>query len=140
MKTPREILLARHRAADAKLDAIRRSALAAAGEPHLSTHHAATVILRALWRELVFPCRHVWTGLAAVWVLLLIINVAQRDTVSSVTGKPVRAEVTLVSWQVQQRWMSELLAERAAPVDAGRPRPGAARPRTENLESTRVCL
>ena len=58
----------------------------------------------------------------------------QRDPVSSVTGQPVRSPAVMMSWQVQQRWMDELLADRSASPAADRPRNVPPRPRTEENE------
>jgi len=40
----------------------------------------------------------------------------------------------MLSWQVQQRWMDELLADRSVPPTADRPRMMPPRPRTEENE------
>lgn len=80
MKTPREILLARHADASAELDALRRSVVAEL-KPAESPGWLAVA-----WRELFWQPRLVWTGLAAVWVFLLGGNIAMR-------GAAVRDEV-----------------------------------------------
>jgi hypothetical protein len=145
MKTPREILLARHRAAGPKLDAIRRAVVNDLNNKDVKAQSRAgqfgALCLRCLgtpWRELVLPNRRVWTGLAAVWGVILIINVSQRDRVSSVTGKPVSSAPVIMSWQVQQRWMNELLTDRSMPSEADRPRNVVPRPHTENCGITTV--
>ena len=138
MKTPRDILLERHRAAEPTLDAIRRGVVAGefnnkeTKEPKEGLVAWLLRCLTAPWRELILPSRRIWTGLATVWALIFIINLSQRDTISSVTGKPVRSPAVMMSWQVQQRWMNELLADRLAPPEADRPRNVTPRPRTEN--------
>jgi hypothetical protein len=145
MKTPREILLARHRVAEPKLDAIRRAVVHDLNNKDAKAQSSeagfASLCLRCLsapWRELVLPSHRVWTGLAAVWLLIFIVNVSQRDTVSSVTGKPVSSAPVMMSWQVQQRLMNELLTDRSAPPEADRPRNVTPRPRTENFGITTV--
>ena len=159
MKTPREILLARHSAAEPKLDAIRRAAVAvvcdrrilanqsserrsqtAATTPGWTTRFAS-LCLRGLttpWNELILPSRRLWTGLATVWILVFIINFSQRDPMSSVTGQPVHSSAVTMSWQVQQRWMNELFADRSTPPDADHPRITAPKPRSENYGSFAV--
>lgn len=137
MKTPRELLLTRHRDAGPRLDAIRHSVIAQqpglekAEKPSLNISFPLPGFPHRLWRELVLPSRRIWTALAAVWLLLAIINISQRDTVSSVTGKPVHSPAVMMSWQTQQRLMNELLVDRATPPDADRPREVAPQPRTE---------
>ena len=141
MKTPREILFARHQSAAPKLDAIRRSVVDELNNQDAKTRSFLSIVAslrlccsNKIWQELVFPCRRIWTGLAAVWLLLFIANFSQREPVSSVTGQPVRSQAVMMSWQAQQRWMNELLADRSAPPEADRPRNGAPKPRTENNE------
>jgi len=141
MKTPRELLFTKHRAAEPHLDTIRQAVM-----DELRHHDAKSQtwptyfvswLLRCstpLWRELILPSRRIWTGLAAVWLLLLIINVSQRDPVSGAPGQPVRSPGVMASWQVQQRWMDELLADRSTPPEADHPRIALPRPRTEKQE------
>ena len=79
MKTPREILLARHKAVEPKLDDVRQSAVAAVYDRRSSPSPTVVAILKTLWHELVLPSRRIWTGLATVWILIVIANVAMRD-------------------------------------------------------------
>ncbi len=64
--TPRERLLARHAGATAELDALRRAALP-----------AERVALRDLWRELFWVRRAAWGALAAAWLVILAVRLAQ---------------------------------------------------------------
>jgi hypothetical protein len=139
MKTPREILLARHQAAGPKLDAVRREVLRELNNKETKEQKSAFLswffgCFKISWLELFFPCRRIWTGLAAVWLLLFIVNFSQRDAVSSISGKPVRSPAVMMSWQTQQRWVNELLADRSLPPEAEHPRNFAPKPRTENRE------
>jgi len=141
MKTPREILLARHRTAVPRLDAIREAVVGglnpqAARSQTLAIGFWSLCLCfpNTLWRELILPSRRFWTGLAAVWCLLFIINVFQRDQVPGSTSQLRRAPAVMLSWQVQQRWMDELLADRSVPPTADRPRMMPPRPRTEENE------
>jgi hypothetical protein len=127
MKTPREILLEQHRAAVPKLDAIRRAVVEELNNQDAKMQSWAVNFVASclgcsnkLWRELIFPCRRIWCGLAAAWVLIFIVNFSQRDNVSSVTGKTVRSSETIMSLEAQQRWMNELFADRSSLPDADR--------------------
>ena len=139
MKTPRDILYARHQSTAPKLDAIRHEFVTELNNQATKKQSRPESLVASLldgsnklWLELVWPCHRIWTGLAAVWMLIFIVNVSQRDQVSSVTGKPVRYGEMIMSLQAQQRWVNELLADRSTPPDADRPRNFAPRPRTEN--------
>src|ERR1039458_9445800 len=109
MKTPRDLLFAHHQTAVPKLEAIRREVVRELNnqETKEQSRFAAFVSLllggfKTFCCELIFPCRRTWTGLAAVWLLLFIVNFFQRETVSSVTRQPVRSQAVMMSWQVQQ--------------------------------------
>lgn len=140
MKTPREILMSHHRTAETKLDSVRNLVIAKelgdqeAGMPSWNAPALLLWIPNKFWRELVLPSRRIWTGLAAVWLLLAIINISQRDSLSSVTGKPVHSPAVMMSWQDQQRLMNELIADRVTSPEADRPRNVTPRPRTEDCE------
>jgi hypothetical protein len=145
MKMPREILLARHQAAVPKLDAIRSDVVRELdnnGTKEQSWPASLVASLlgcsNKLWLELILPCRRIWTGLAAVWILIFIINISQHDNVSSVTGKPVPSAEVMMSVQTQQRWINELLADRAALPEADRLRNFTPKPRTEKSEIATV--
>jgi hypothetical protein len=120
MKTPREILLERHRNAAQKLDVIRSEVVSAelkgvgrASRPSpferiTKTETGATPVLQLLWRELILPSRRIWAGLAAVWVLLLAANVSLRDrsAVGTVASAPPQM---MLSFQQQERLLTELI-------------------------------
>lgn len=73
MKTPREILLQRHQAADAKLNQIRREVIAQLEKPPVArAEWLPLCALLKLWRELIWPARRIWAGLATTWVFILI--------------------------------------------------------------------
>jgi hypothetical protein len=150
MKTPREILLTRHRAAEPKLDAIRRVVVSElnnqATKERSGLFNLVAWLLGCsnnLWRELVWPCRHVWAGLTAVWVVILVVNFSMRDHSQSFAEKsaPPTAEMVL-TWQQQQQLLAELLGpdepRAAAPagrntLPPGRPKPSLPRPSSERL-------
>jgi hypothetical protein len=128
MKTPRDILFTRHQAAITKLDAIRQQVIQtrfpSGGEVRVS------FVLR-LWLELVLPCRRIWTGLAAVWLLLVIVNVSQRDGAATVMAESSSSTEMMLTFREQQKLLDEFLAGLALPVDVERPRNFQPKPRTE---------
>jgi hypothetical protein len=146
MKTPREILLERHRAIKPKLDAIRHSAVAAVCDRRISTdcvrerrsQTAATTILGIIWRELIFPCRRTWAVLAAVWVALFIFNVSQRDKSELAARKlPPPSPEAILAWRQQERLLAELIGP-STPGDAERRKIFLPKPRTEITEAVAV--
>ena len=142
MKTPREILLERHRVAGPKLDAMRDGII-------LKLNHIGTEAQRGkisllslllggfnkMWCELVLPSRRVWSGLAAVWVLILVVNFAERDPAPA--GKATAAPV-MMNLAEQQRLLNELFADRTPAADADREKTFSPKPRTEKFQTTAV--
>ena len=140
MKTPREVLLARHQVAEAKLDCIRRDAVRVAANvnrrsaPVREFTFAATVF-RALaipFRELVWPCRRTWAGLAAVWVALLVFNLTQAERGQTVAAKsstsPGELRLALLE---QQRVLAEIFGPPPPASPAEPPRRLNPQPRSE---------
>lgn len=133
MKTPREILLAHHQPVAPKLDAIRQSTVAAVCDRRPPVDDsAAPTIFEMLWRELILPSRCIWSGLGAVWLLIVVFNVLEREPVSA--GKGVSAS-PMMSFREEQRWMNELFADRTPPVEAEPPKITAPKPRTEIFQT-----
>lgn len=143
MKTPREILLVQHRIAEPQLDAIRGEVVAKLNHqdtktPSLILTFASSCLrgLNKLWQELVLPSRRIWAGLAAVWVLLAVINFAQRDLVVTRTAP---AMAVAMDFREQQRLLNELFASNAsANIEADRPKIFHPRPRTKSYNSFNV--
>ena len=139
MKTPREILFERHRAVGPKLDALRGDVVAGLNRqgtkvPRKEMDMASLCLggFKKLWCELVLPSRRVWSGLAAVWVVIIAINLADRD--STPAGKISTASPT-VSFREEQKVLNELFADRV-PVEAAEPpKVFSPRPRTEKFQS-----
>jgi hypothetical protein len=135
MKTPREILFARHQSANLKLDALRReviSGLPATGQ-HRPTESTASLFTQ-IWHELIQPCRRIWTGLAAVWLCLIIFNLSQSPSAHPMMANTSSATESATAFRDQQRMLNELLADRVLPVEAVRPRSYAPKPRSEAVE------
>jgi len=114
-------------------------AVASADQPESIRSLAPKTVLLECWQQLIQPCRRVWIGLTTVWILLAIVNFSQRDNASSVAGKNFRPGEAMMSLQVQQRWMNELLADRSATApETDRPRNVVPKPHSQNGEITAV--
>ena len=121
MKTPREILFERHQAIAPKLEAIRHDVVNAEfnvgqasrlspSEKAEKLETGATPVLRLLWRELIFPSRRIWAGLAATWILIFVFNFAQRDPAELLARKsPPPAPQMILTFRQQERLLTELI-------------------------------
>lgn len=138
MKTPREILLDRHRKAEARLDAIRERILATelpveADSRSLPLNHSFSLAVAGmkLWRELILPCRRIWCGLAAVWLVIAVMNVASKDSpkIANRRTSPPNSEI-LMATREQRLLRQELLGSSIIPAAP----PGVIPPRSERRE------
>ena len=131
MKTPREILLARHQAAEPKLAAVRERALAALLLDKSRAEAHGPDWLAACQEFFRIP-RVAWGGLAAAWLVIFVLNTASRDTVA-ISSAPVqeakRSPETLQALREQKRLFAELVGSAGGP-DADAPR-SVPRPRSE---------
>jgi hypothetical protein len=141
MKTPHDILFARHQAAAPKLDAIRQEVVGELNNKATKEQSGAVSLVASflgcsnkLWLELVWPSRRIWTGLAAVWILIFIVNFSQRDGSQAMIAKSALTPEMLMTFRDQQNLLNELLADRSPPMDAERPRIFSPKPRTETTE------
>jgi hypothetical protein len=109
MKTPREILFARHQNAAPKLDTIRREVLNAEFQGEDQTPFYLN-LLPMIWRELIFPCRRIWAGLAAIWILIFVVNFSQRDPSELMARKTPRPSPEMIlTFGQQERLLAELI-------------------------------
>jgi hypothetical protein len=120
MRTPRDILFARHQNAVPKLDAIRQSTVTAVCDRRTSANDAherrsqtaATTALQTLWRELIFPCRRIWAGLAAAWIVIFVFNFSQRDPSELMARKtPPPSPEMILSYRQQEKILAELIGQ-----------------------------
>ena len=149
MKTPRELLLARHKAAEPKLDGIRRSALKEAfGLRREAERHAAFALesqvpkavsslrfataIQILWRELIWPCRRTWAGLAVAWIAIAVFNLSHpgnQQTIMAKSSTPP-ADMRLVM-QEQRRVLAEIIGPGFSQSPAEPPRRPSNQPRSQ---------
>ncbi len=145
MKTPREVLLGRHRAVEPRLDQIRRRVVAGIARPKTapaweSPMHDLPWPVAALlrpWRELVFANRVIWASLAAVWVVILALNLATREAEqpAEMRFSPPSPSQMLLALKQKQMLLTEL-AGMSEPAAGGRPEAILPRPRSERRTET----
>ncbi len=147
MKTPREILLGRHRQAEPQLDAIRRRVLAAlpdmeraeANGPGESQHARIQALLSRVWLEIIWPSRRAWASLAALWLGLLAANLEMKATSPAAPALPETSDRQIArGFQERQRQLAELLPGRepSPAVQGPRSNPG---PRSERTDPFKPC-
>ena len=110
MKTPREIIMECHVAAELALDAIRQHVVTEV-KPSVPTSHAS--VLKLLWIELILPCRRVWIGLASVWVVILVLNFEGHAPSASEASRVMASEISPQAMSMlteQWRLEDEILA------------------------------
>jgi hypothetical protein len=143
MKTPRELILQRHQSVEPKLEAIRGEDLAAcarttATQP--SRQDEPLFNLRCLamkfWQESIRPWRRIWAGMAAIWLVLLALNLATHETPKLAKHKTAPPDPELLAaLREQERWMRQWI-EPIAPPPALPPKipgPRSERPETKML-------
>jgi len=110
MKTPREVLLEKHQTVVPKLDRIRRKVLARELRARTSPHAWLSGWLAVPWRELIWPCRRIWAGLAMVWLVIFAVNHSLRDHSPTVATKALEPspELILAFWR-QEQLLAELI-------------------------------
>lgn len=118
MKTPRELLLARHADARPRLDALRAAVLAELLSPRPSAPSSSLRV--TLWEQLVVACRPAWMALGAAWVLILVLN----TTSSATTERPVVATASPRSPEVEAMLTAQrqLWVELTSPTEPPPPR------------------
>ena len=121
MKTPREILLKRHRTIESKLDRMWNESLAptvaAVYNRRDSKHNVFLAASWVLWRELVLPSRRIWAGLACAWVLIVVLNLASAEPTAKVVSqsKPPSGD-ELRALIEQRRMLAQLIGPLSEPV------------------------
>jgi hypothetical protein len=119
MKTPREILLKRHRSVEPRLDRMWAEDLSlelrSEGTPARANLFLA--VGWTLWRELIWPSRRIWAGLACAWVLIAVLNVASFEPAPQVdsNAKPPSSE-ELRALVEQQRMLAQLIGPLSEPA------------------------
>ncbi|HTA94785.1 MAG TPA: hypothetical protein VK769_01545 [Verrucomicrobiae bacterium] len=88
------------------------------------------------WRELIFPCRRIWTGLAAVWILIFIVNFSQHDKSEMMARKtPPPSPEMILAFRQQEILLAELIGQNEPQV-AERPKIFLPQPRSERRFET----
>jgi hypothetical protein len=76
----------------------------------------------ALWRELILPCRGIWTGLAAVWAIILVLNLPGGQRPAPMARNTSPPDHIMLAVLREQREMLTQFLEPLAPSPADRPK------------------
>jgi hypothetical protein len=125
MKTPRELILERHQAAEARLEAIRAEDLAAEARGQRRPSLSFTMIAQRLWLEALWPWRRVWVGVGAAWLVILTLDLATADTPRVATARTSRPDAQVQAvLQQQEQLLTQLLGVETPPPPSHPTRPG----------------
>lgn len=133
-KTPREILLDRHRAADSALERLCTDLLAGenrqnstpettenrSGERRWICRPVFWRVLGRMWQELFWCCRYVWGGLAAAWVLIIGLQMALVEDSPSGKSAVVGGASSVPSYLAVQKRLLLELGDATTPAPATR--------------------
>src|SRR5438876_10862819 len=123
MKTPRELLFERHRAAEPKLDTLRQKTVSRlAKAPAVNSRPSAP---RSSWRDLLLSLRWHLAGLSAAWLIVLVLNIDHSQAPSPVLAKQniPSAQQLLTALRENRRQVLELTGGQVvASVVEARPR------------------
>jgi anti-sigma factor RsiW len=109
-----------------------------AGKPASIHRFTPGIVLLECWQQLILPSRRIWTGLAAVWILIFVFNFSQRDRAELMAGKRPPSPEAIQAWQQQQRLLVELIGPNETRA-ARSPKPVSPQPRSERrVEVTAV--
>ena len=117
MRTPREILLSRHRSAEPKLDRVWTNDLSTELRSKSRPIHP-NVFLAAfwtVWRELVLPSQRIWAGLACAWILIFALNLAARDESPVVAKRSSLSREAVIELRQQELFFAELIGMPESP-------------------------
>jgi predicted anti-sigma-YlaC factor YlaD len=102
--------------------AVREAAVSSAVRPSRLAN-----VWQSFWRELIWPSRYAWTGMAALWVLMLAVNgrISDRPIIEAGAHSSSPREM-MQAWEEQNRILAELaqpsFVAPAAPPNVPRPR------------------
>lgn len=130
MKTPREILLGRHRDVESKLDQMWRATLRR-GLRNVTDATERVPPARIgwkLWRELIWPSRRIWAGLACVWVVIAVLNLASSEPARQVASKSEpRSHDEMQALIEQRRMLAQMIEPLAEPASQRKSNPSGPR-------------
>ena len=121
-----------HIAPDYALQMRWANAVRTAGEPKSVRTLWPALALRTAWRELIWPCRRTWAGLAAAWLGIAVFNLSHPDHREIVTGKSTTPPGEMrLALQEQRRILAEIIGPSLSLSPAEPPRRPNNQPRSQ---------
>jgi hypothetical protein len=105
--------------------------------PRIATRPAVAPyqLLITLWRELIWPYRRIWTGLACAWVVIVVLNLASSEPAPRVARMSApRSREEMQALIEQRRMLAQLIEPTPAPSDRHESKPPG--PRSEKDPKT----
>jgi hypothetical protein len=112
-------------------------AVQAAGRPEPVRRLTPAMAFLDWWQDVIWSSRRVWAGLAAIWIVLLVVNLSGREQ-SPAIAKSGPSAAMMMALKDQQRILAELLPDHFVPPDTDRPRLFLPKPRTERMKMLTV--
>jgi hypothetical protein len=109
--------------------------LSAAARSEPTERNPTSVILQTLWRELIWPCRIVWAGVACAWLLIIGLNAASFERTPRVASKTEPRSGEEFRAFIEQRQLLAQLTD-AVPEPANTRKPNPPGPRSDR--TTRI--
>jgi hypothetical protein len=127
MKSPRDLLLSKHRQMGARLDAVRGEVLQGIEQRDATPSRGFAM---SLWHELFWSCRRVWFVVAGAWLLIAVLNLAAA---TNPQGHSLRASIPESAMANAATQRELLRAELLGSVSRDLPdaTPAITRPRSE---------
>ncbi len=120
-----------HIEANPAVQARLAKAIASVGRPESIHPFTPKKVLLECWQQLIWPSRHIWAGLAAVWILILAVNVSMQDRSQATMAKTAPSPEMIMTWRQQERLLAELVGpdemRTAMPPKPFSPRPSSER-------------
>ena len=86
-----------------------------------------------------WPSPGAWAGLAAVWIVIAIMNIKTGGRVNIVSGaSSAETRELVISWKEQERLLSEIIRFQESPVPVAETSRPAPRPRSEQKRNFRL--
>jgi hypothetical protein len=137
MKSPRAIILERHKAAEPELDALRQRVLATTlastivGDPQVHSTAEHPGFVARFWLELIWPCRGAWLGISGIWLVILAFRLVTADSARVPAAHTAARSAEMLQVLLEQRRLFAELMNPAEVEPIKPPKPFVPRPRSE---------